>query len=104
MALTLLQASAGAELLPTLLMFAVMFLVVYFLMIRPQNKRQKAEQDFQNSVKKGDRVVTTAGIHGRVVDLPKDAVVIDTGGGKIKFERAALSEELTTLRYSGKAE
>lgn len=95
-----LQANPTQEMLPTILMFGLMFVVFYFFMIRPQMKKQKEEQLFQSSIKKGDRIVTTAGIHGKIVDLPEGAVVVETGAGKIKFEREAISQELTAARYS----
>ena len=66
-------------------------------MIRPQIKKQKNEKKFQSSIKKGVRVVTTSGIHGKVVDLidSDNTCVIETSAGKIKFERSAISMELS---------
>lgn len=75
--------------------FILMFVVVYFLMIRPQAKRQKQERQFAQNLKKGDRVITKGGMHGRVVELTEDACVIETLAGKIKFERSAISMELS---------
>lgn len=75
----------------------LMFLVLYLFMIRPQIKRQKNEKKFQSSIKKGAKVVTTSGIHGKIVDLidNDNTCVIETGAGKIKFERTAISMELS---------
>ena len=72
-----------------------MIAVLYFLIIAPSLKKQKKEKNFIASVKKGDRVITKSGIHGKIVELnDKDhTCVIETGAGKIKFERAALSVE-----------
>ena len=72
-----------------------MLLVIYLFMIRPQMKRAKNEKKFQAEIKKGAKVITTSGIHGKIVDLTDDAVVIETGAGKIKFERSAISMELS---------
>lgn len=60
-------------------------------------KRQKNEKKFQASIKKGAKVVTTSGIHGKIVDLidADNTCVIETGAGKIKFERSAISMELS---------
>ena len=80
-----------------------MFAVIYFFMIRPQVKKSKIEKKFQNDINKGDRVVTTSGIHGKIADLTDTACVIETGAGKIKFERSAISQELTAANY-GKEE
>lgn len=72
-----------------------MLAVVYFFILAPSIKRQKKEKNFIQNLKKGDRIITKSGIHGKVVELnDKDhTCVIETGAGKIKFERAALSAE-----------
>ncbi|MFK8265914.1 preprotein translocase subunit YajC [Capnocytophaga cynodegmi] len=76
---------------PIILLLAV----VYFLMIRPQMKRQKQEENFVKEMKKGDNVVTKSGMHGRIVELTNDSCVIETLAGKIKFERSAISMEMS---------
>lgn len=75
--------------------FLLMFVVIYFFMIRPQIRRQKAEKKFANTIKKGDKVVTKSGIHGKIVDLKDNSCIIETMAGKIKFERSAISMELS---------
>jgi len=77
------------------ILIPAMLLVIYLFMIRPQMKRQKNEKKFQSEIKKGAKVITTSGIHGKIVDLTDDACVIETGAGKIKFERSAISMELS---------
>ncbi|MBA6314566.1 preprotein translocase subunit YajC [Cellulophaga sp. HaHa_2_95] len=74
------------------------FVVFYFFMIAPQRKKQKQEKKFSEELKKGDRVVTKSGMHGKVVELnDKDnTCVIETLAGKIKFERSALSLEMSS--------
>ena len=74
--------------------FILMFVVLYFLMIRPQMKRQKQEKNFIQNMKKGDKVITKGGVHGRIVELTDDTCVIETLSGKIMFERA-ISMELS---------
>jgi len=65
--------------------------VFYFLMIRPQSKRAKEERKFRESLKKGDKIVTTAGIHGKIVEIEETTVVIETEGqGKLKIEKIAI--------------
>jgi len=90
-----LQADGGG--LMSMLPFLAMILVVYFFMIRPQMTRQKKEKTFQTTIKKGTKVITTSGIHGKIVDLidSDNTVIIETGAGKIKFERSAISMELS---------
>lgn len=75
----------------------LMFLVIYLFMIRPQIKKQKQEKKFQSSISRGARIITTSGIHGKIVDInDKDATLtVETGAGKMKFERSAISMELS---------
>ena len=77
--------------------YILMFVVIYFFFLRPQMKRQKQEVNFAKEIKKGDRVITKSGIHGKIVELndTDNTCVVETGAGKIKFERSALSQELS---------
>ncbi|HDZ05610.1 hypothetical protein LCGC14_0066860 [marine sediment metagenome] len=76
----------------------LIFVVAYFFMIRPQMKRQKDEKKFSAELKRGDRVITKSGLHGKVVDLnDKDfSCIIETMAGKLKFDRSAISMEMST--------
>ena len=73
----------------------LMFVVIYFLMIRPQQKRQKLEKEFEKGIKTADRIITKSGLHGRIAELSDDTVVIETMAGKLKMERSAISLELS---------
>ena len=77
--------------------FIAMFAVVYFFMIAPQMKRAKKEKKFASELKRGDKVITKSGMHGKIVDLnEKDSsCVIETMAGKIKFDRSAISMEMS---------
>ena len=88
-----LQAEGGS--LMSMLPFLLMFVVIYFFMIRPQMKKAKNEKKFQASIAKGAKIVTTSGIHGKIVDLidSDNTCVVETGAGKIKFEKAQLREK-----------
>lgn len=78
----------------TLIMFGLMFVVFYLFMIRPQMKKTKEEKEFRSGLKKGDRIVTIGGIHGKISDVKETTVVIDTGdGGKLKIEKSAVSKD-----------
>lgn len=79
----------------SLLPFILMFAVIYFFMIRPQQKRAKQEKAFEESLKVGDRIITKSGIHGKVSELSEGTVVIETMAGKLKMERSAISMELS---------
>ena len=75
-----------------MIMFGLIALVFYFFMIRPQMKKQKDQKKFADDLKKGDKVITTAGLHGRIADVGETTVVIDTEmGGKLKFDKSAIS-------------
>ncbi len=88
---------AEGSTLTSMLPFLLMFLVIYLFMIRPQIKRQKNEKKFQTSITKGNKIVTTSGIHGKIVDIvdSDNTVIVETGAGKIKFERSSISMELS---------
>ncbi|MGB5238020.1 MAG: preprotein translocase subunit YajC [Flavobacteriaceae bacterium] len=75
----------------------LIFLVAYLFMIRPQMKRQKDEKRFGESLKKGDKIVTKSGLYGKVVDLnDKDSsCIIETMAGRLKFDRSAISMEMS---------
>ncbi|MCK5824614.1 MAG: preprotein translocase subunit YajC [Ichthyobacteriaceae bacterium] len=96
-----LQAAGGQY--QSIIMLVLMFGVIYFFMIRPQVKKQKAEKKFQSDINSGDKVVTTSGIHGKITDINDSTCVIETGAGRIKFERSSISLDLTNSTY-GKVE
>ena len=68
---------------------------MYFLMIRPQQKKQKLEKEFEKELKVGDRIITKSGIHGKIAEMAEDTLVIETMAGKLKMERSAISLELS---------
>ena len=82
----------------SLLPFLLMFVVIYLFMIRPQMKRQKQEKKFLGDLKKGDKVVTKSGIHGKILEFNEtdNTCVVETLAGKIKFERSAISMEMSS--------
>lgn len=74
----------------------LIFVVFYFFIIRPQMRRQKMEKKFIAELKKGDKVITKGGLHGKVIELYDDnTCVLETMAGKLKFERSALSMEMS---------
>ena len=77
-----------------LIMFGLIALVFYFFMIRPQLKKQKDQKKYVEELKKGDKVITTSGIHGRIAEIADATFLIETeGGGKIRFDKTAISLE-----------
>jgi preprotein translocase subunit YajC len=91
----LLQTSGGG--LGSIGTFAPMILIIivfYFFMIRPQVKKQKDQKKYVDELKKGDKVITTAGIHGKIADVAEKTFLVETeGGGKIRFEKSSISLE-----------
>ena len=77
-----LQAGGGG--IGNYILIPLMFLVLYLFMIRPQMQKQKKEKKFQASIQKGTKIITTSGIHGKIVDLidADNTCVIETGAGK----------------------
>ena len=77
--------------------FILLFVVFYFFMLRPQMNRAKKEKKFAAELKKGNKVITKSGMHGKVAELnDKDnSCVIETLAGKIKFDRSAISMEMS---------
>lgn len=78
----------------------LIFVVAYFFMIRPQIKRQKEEKKFASELKKGDRIVTKSGLHGKIVELNDTdfSCVLETMAGRLKFDRSAISMEMSKKR------
>ncbi len=81
----------------TLIMMGLMILVFWLFMIRPQAKKAKKQKEFINNLQKGDKIVTIAGIHGKVNKVNDDATLeLETSPGSyIKIERSAISMEWT---------
>ncbi|MGB9771888.1 MAG: preprotein translocase subunit YajC [Candidatus Kapaibacteriota bacterium] len=84
--------NSGGGMLVTLIMFASIFLIMYLLMIRPAQKRQKEHQKMIESLKKGDKIITTAGIHGTIVDMDGSTVTLQVSDNcKIQIEKTAIA-------------
>ena len=77
--------------------FILLIIVFYFFMIAPQMKRAKKEKIFAAELKRGNKVITKSGMHGKIAELnDKDnSCVIETLAGKIKFDRSAISMEMS---------
>ena len=75
--------------------FILMFVVIYFFMIRPQQKRAKQDKQFESELKVGDKIITKSGIHGKIAEMADTTIVIETMAGKLKMERSAISMEMS---------
>ena len=74
----------GSMLIPLVIMIAVM----YFLMIRPENKRKKQAEEMRNSLKKGDQITTIGGIIGKIVQVTDETIIIETSDYRVRMELA----------------
>ncbi|HWL00125.1 MAG TPA: preprotein translocase subunit YajC [Parapedobacter sp.] len=89
---TILLQAGGAGGIMGFLPMILIIVVFYFFMIRPQMKKAKDHKKYIEELKENDRVVTSAGIHGRIVEVSETTFLVDVGGGvKIRFDKSAIS-------------
>ncbi|HRO41435.1 MAG TPA: preprotein translocase subunit YajC [Flavipsychrobacter sp.] len=102
---TILFQAGGASPMPSLFIMVGMIVVMYFFMIRPQAKRAKEQKKFAESIGAGEKIITTAGIHGTIQRINEDGTLqIEVGRGMfMTVERSAVSMELTAA-YKKKTE
>ena len=78
------------------IMLALIFVIMWFFMIRPQRKQQKELENFRNALKKGDKVVTIGGIYGTVAEIKEESVLIEVDNNvKIRVSKQALVKDFT---------
>ena len=80
------DAAASMGGMTTIIMIVVMIAVMYFVMIRPENKRKKEAEQMRNDIKVGDEIITIGGICGKVVHVKDDKFVIETGADQVRIE------------------
>jgi len=82
----------GSGLVSTLVMFGLIFLIFYFMIIRPQQKRQRERQKLLEALKKGDKIVTGGGLHGTIVGMEEKTVLVQIADGvKVKVDRGSVA-------------
>jgi preprotein translocase subunit YajC len=92
----LLQSFMSSEIMGQVFLFGSIILIMYFFMIRPQQKKQKETKNFLDSIKKGDTAVTIGGIHGKIYSIEGDTVTLELDKGmKLKVEKSAISADFT---------
>ena len=69
-----------------IIMLVLMFAIMYFMMIRPENKRKKKAQEMRDSLKKGDVITSIGGIVGKIVHVNKDTIIIETSEDRVRME------------------
>ena len=96
------SGGGGTQLVTMLVTFGLIIVVFYFLVIRPQNRKQRDAKKMLESIRKGDRVVTVGGMHGFVESVKDDAVVLRIDDNvKVKFNKSAVSQVLERRDDSG---
>lgn len=81
-----------------IIMMVLMVVVFYFFMIRPQMKKSKEQKNFREGLKKGDRIVTIGGIHGKVLEVKETTMIIETEGqGRLKIEKSAANADSSSM-------
>ncbi len=100
------QAAAGGGLMGFILPLVLMFVLLYFMAIRPQKKREQEARDMQNSLQVGDEVITSGGIVGMIFRIGDDTVVIETGGErhKLRIKKWAIAENVTATERAREAQ
>lgn len=85
-------AAPGVSGLMSIAPLIILFVIFYFLLIRPQQKRSKEHKQMISAIQKGDQVITTGGIHGRVASVNEDSISVEIAEGvKVKVSREAIS-------------
>lgn len=82
----------GGGITGTLIMFGLIFVIFYFMIVRPQQRRQKERQKMLEALKKGDKVLTAGGIHGVIIGIEDKTVLVQIADGvKVKVDRGSVS-------------
>lgn len=88
--------STSGQLLSFIVPLIIMFAVFYFLLIRPQKKKQQTRNNMLNALQKGDKIVTIGGLHGTILEMTDDIVVLRVNDvTKLTFERSAISHRVS---------
>lgn len=95
------QGGGSANLISTLVMFGAIFLIFYFMIIRPQQKRAKEREKMLSNMQKGDKVVTSGGLHGTIAGIDEKTILLQVSDNvKMKFERSAIASVLSSKEIS----
>lgn len=100
----LLQAQGEQNPMSFWIMMALLMVVFYFFMIRPQQKKAKDAKKFRESLQKGSKVITIGGIHGRVVEVNDSTVLLEVDGNvKLRFEKTAIAMDSSMQLAEGQS-
>ncbi len=88
------EAQTTQSLITLVVMLAAFAAIFYFLLVRPQRRRQKEHRDLLSSLKRGDRVVTAGGIYGTIEDMTEDSVTLVVEEGKIRLAKGSIVDKV----------
>ncbi|MDR3180877.1 MAG: preprotein translocase subunit YajC [Prevotellaceae bacterium] len=90
------ESATGGGSLNFLLMMGLIFVVMYFFMIRPQQKRQKELRKFREDLKKGDKVVTSGGIYGVIIEIKDNYAIVEVDTNvKLRFDKSTILKDMS---------
>lgn len=87
--------TGGMGMLASFMPFILMFLIFWFLLIRPQQKRAKAHREMLDNLKRGDKIITQSGLLGTILELNKEDLLLECGDSKLRMSRAAIGGVVT---------
>ena len=108
----LLEVSTAQSLLGNILPFVLIIGLLYFMMIRPQQKKDKKDQEMRSTVEVGDEITTIGGVIGRIINVKEDTLVIETGSDRSKIritkwaiqQNSSSQERIAAAKAAAKAE
>jgi preprotein translocase subunit YajC len=97
------EGEKGGGGMTTLLMYGAIIVIMYFFMLRPQIKKSKDARKFRENLQTGDHVITSGGIHGKVIEINENTILIGTEGqGKLKVEKASVNLSADATLQTGR--
>jgi preprotein translocase subunit YajC len=78
----------------SLIMMVLVFVIMYFFMIRPQAKKQKDLKKLRENLKPGDKIVTIGGVHGKILEISDSTILLSSEGTKLRFDKSAISHQI----------
>lgn len=95
------DGGGGGSMISTIIMFGAIFLIFFFMIIRPQQKRAKEREKMLSNVEKGDKVITSGGLHGVVAGLDEKTLLLQVSDNvKLKFDRSAIASVISSKESS----
>ena len=95
------DGGGGGSMISTIIMFGAIFLIFFFMIIRPQQKRAKEREKMLSNVEKGDKVITSGGLHGVVAGIDEKTLLLQVSDNvKLKFDRSAIASVISSKEAS----